>query len=246
MQPFLCRSAVMHRMYLGRGQALVEFVIGVMVVVLFLVLIPLLGKLLQVRLKVVEAANYVVWEQAKGVAEDDAGMGITIGSRFFSTQGTGIHSEWKQHAHHEGWRTNSGKFMVDGDAVKVLTNTTSDKCFRSVRQVTNALSLSTANLHSPTVAVKINHLDEYAWMPDSLIMTQQFSIIRDSWSSSSPQDVQFRVGRATVLHPYPKWQRPVMSAVNKFLSLIFGEPRIRTNLVNPEIVPKDRLVKYED
>ena len=88
----------MHRMYLGRGQALVEFVIGVMVVVLFLVLIPLLGKLLQVRLKVVEAANYVVWEQAKGVAEDDAGMGISVGNRFFSAQGNGIHSEWTQHA----------------------------------------------------------------------------------------------------------------------------------------------------
>lgn len=246
MQHCLCRSVAMPRNYLSRGQALVEFVVGVMVVVLFLVLIPQLGKLLQIRMKVVEAANYVVWEQAKGAEEDDAGMGVTVGYRFFSAQGTGIHSEWKQHASHEGWRTNNGKFMVDGAAVKVLTNTTSDKSFKSVRLLTNALNLSTANLVSPAVTVKVNNLEEYAWMPESITMRQQFSIVRDGWTSTSPQDVKLRIGRATVLHPYPKWQRPVMSTVNKLLSLIFGEVRINTNLVNPEVVPKDRLVKYED
>ncbi|MDO8331320.1 MAG: hypothetical protein Q7T36_12700 [Fluviicoccus sp.] len=233
-------------MYLNRGQAMVEFVVGVMVVVLFLVLIPLLGKLLQIRMKVVEAANYVVWEQAKGVAEDDAGMGMTVGHRFFSAQGIGVNSEWKQHANHQGWLTNKGKIMVDGTAVKVLTNTISDKSFKSVRQLTSALSLSTTNLVSPAVVVKVNNLEEYAWLPDSLTMTQQFSIVRDSWTSSSPQDVQLRIGRATVLHPYPKLQRPIISTVNNLLSLIFGEIQVKTNLVNPEVVPKDRLVKYED
>jgi len=246
VQPCLCRSVALPRMCLSRGQALVEFVVGVMVVVLFLVLIPLLGKLLQIRMKVVEAANYVVWEHAKGVAEDDAGMGMMVGHRFFSAQGIGVHSEWKQYANHQGWQTNNGKFMVDVSAVKILTNTTGDKSFKSVRQLTSALSLSTTNLVSPAVVVKVNNLEDYAWVPDSLTMTQQFSIVRDGWTSTSPQDVQLRIGRATVLHPYPKWQRPVMSTVNKLLSLIFGEVRIKTNLVNPEVVPKDRLVKYED
>lgn len=224
------------------GQAAVEFAMAVMVFLFFIMAMPLFGELFHIRLGMVSSANYALWRQVRDdVPLSDSVLSMQLDSRFF-THRPGDASPLATIAGVP--RIINGQPLMGPGAIRVVTQRSSLVGGSAIRMSRDALGLAPAQVTAVTVTARLNHLPGYSWMPDNMVMTQRMAGMGHTWSASAPDEIIDRVGHASRLYPYPKAQKTVISTVNRALDLIFGEVKIQTDLVKPDIVPADRLESY--
>lgn len=224
------------------GQALVEFVMGAGVLLAFLLLLPLIGNILEIRFRTVEAANYSHWAKIKGLAVDEAMLTDQIREDFYARPGRGAQSDDNVSA----WMTFMGKPLVNIESVKIHGTVTEDQLFKQSDKVTGSLALPGNGLVVTDVSVDLSHLSDYFPGGPANTMHEKSAGLAYDWHADGPADVENRLDHASKIHPYPKAQRRTMTRVARLLRKPFGEPRLETNLVRPEYVPMDRLELYAD
>lgn len=233
-----------------QGQAVVEFMTGVGVIVLFLLAFPLLGKLHEIRLATIEASTYATWQRIKnGERLTDEALREEVAQRFFS----GADVLLKTNMQHKGngdpsWLTSKDNSLVEVNEIDVISGISDDGSFGMLGVPRRSLRLSREGLITERVSVRIMHLDDYSWLPPipGLKISQSMAGLRNSWTGESPEAVKNRLYRASSLFPYPKGQKQVVKTVNGLLNILFHEVKLRTDLVKPDIVPVDRLQPYVD
>lgn len=232
-----------------RGQALVEFVIGVGTLILFLVIIPVFGDLLDIRLHAVEAADYVLWKKiSHGTRESDIELSKEVEGVFFQTmENSSLGGAPSQPgAKRSRWRFGDGQDLTHAGAVIVKSVRIEQDLPGTTESVRQSFELSPPRFSRVLVMVKLNQSDKYDWLPPGLSIWQCFTGGGDAWSASGPREVIQHVEGASRFFPYPVVQKGVVSGLNSLLDLVFGEVKLRTNLVKPDFVPQDRLERYVD
>ncbi len=232
------------------GQAVVEFMTGVGVIVMFLLAFPLLGTLHEIRLATIEASAYAAWQRINnGERLSDKALQEEVVQRFFSGADMPLKTNVQQNGKADpSWLTAKGNSLVNIKGVEVMSGISDDGSFGMLGVPRRSLQLSREGLVTSKVSVRIMNLADYSWLPPipGLTISQSMAGLRNSWTGESPEAVKNRLYRATSLFPYPKGQKQVVKTVNGMLNLLFNEVKLRTDLVKPDIVPSDRLNPYVD
>lgn len=229
-------------MFAQDGQATVEFLTAASLLVGFLLVYSLMGKLMQVRMKAVAAANHVMWARQKGMSTDqEAELSAEVAARFFATSVNGGANVLGQ----APWRTARGSRLVSASGVTVDVRAREDGLLAEAGSVSRSLGLEGRGMQVVQVRVRLDHLEEYEGLPAGLTLSESIAGLSGGWEASGPAEIAGRLGRSTRLYPYPHGQDRVVSTVNDVLRLLFGEVRADTDLVRPDAVPADRLVRNE-
>lgn len=188
------RAATVTRGPRQRGQALVEFVIvGALFLVPLYMLIPVLGKYLDMKAAAVQGARYVAWERTvyfggstaseswPGIDKSDAAIRNELRQRVFS-QGTGVGNSdksagnWGGDGYKRNWRNRDGTGMLPGYGA-VAQSTEQQKSpglvnvgLRALVTVANALGpfeLEMKGLHAANVSVSaVTEPINFSWDSD--------------------------------------------------------------------------------
>lgn len=227
------------------GQAVVEFVVGVGVLVLFLIVIPVFGNLFEIRLRTIEAADYVLWRKIKqGIKESDAISSMQIESRFFSYIGQPITTAKSAAVNSATWAMPDGQPLVKPGSIRVKSATIAEDIPGAADRVRSAFDLPSSGIQQASVTVRLSVSEQYEWLSAGMKIQQHFAGIGNTWVASGPPEIIRHTVGAHEFHPYPVAQKGVVHTVNGLLDLIFGEVKLRTNLIRPDIVPADRLEVY--
>jgi hypothetical protein len=224
------------------GQALVEFVLGAGVLLAFLLLLPLIGNLLEIRFRTVEAANYSHWAMIKEIAVDEAMLTAQVRQAFYARRGRGDLPDGGVSA----WMTFKGKPLVNMESVRMHGIMGGDQLFKPADKVTGSLALPGNGLVVTDVSVGLSHLSDYFPVGPASTLHEKSAGLAYDWRADGPADVEIRLDHASKIHPYPKAQRRTMTKVARLLKKPFGEPRLETNMIRPEYVPMDRLELYAE
>lgn len=229
-----------------RGQAVVEFVVGVGVFVLFLIVIPVFGNLFEIRLRTIEAADYILWRKIKqGIKESDVISSRQVESRFYSYTGQPIMTvKSAASVSNASWVMPDGQPLVKPGSVRVKSAAIAEDIPGAADRVRGAFDLSSSGIQHASVTVRLSVSEQYEWLSAGLKMQQHFAGIGNTWVASGPSEIIRHTAGAHEFHPYPVAQKGVLHTVNGLLDLIFGEVKLRTNLIRPDIVPADRLEVY--
>ena len=239
-------SLMQRRVVTQNGQALAEFAVSVGILVFCLMLIPMLGRLLEIRLTAEQAASAVTWERTlNGRLRDDTTLSTLIGRRYFASATGVLTSSIEAVAPvNQKWLDDAGHALIAPPLVRVVTNRQEDGSFGLMSVVRKGLGLSTDERVIGEVRVPLVGLP--AWLsPGGLITIQAKQAgVGKAWAADSQAEIVSRIEGSATIHPYPKYQLAAVNTLNRFFSGVFNEPKINKSQVQPDAVPADRLVPY--
>lgn len=239
------------------GQSLTEFaILGVVMVPLFLML-PILGKYIDINQTAFLGSRYAAWERtvyhtAADVNKTDATIQEDVRRRIFGATGAPVKTNSVAHqlvAAHRNlfWvqPNNGARLLAFAD---VTTTTTANSAMPAsaspyalppVSQFVNRLGLTNSGFYRSAVNVKV--ADVLGLKPldtIGLTLNRHNVILADTWAAASPTVVATRVKRTVnqlTLEPIFTPLIPVLTPFEPAFS------NLEFRKVDPEIVPPDRL-----
>lgn len=224
------------------GQALAEFCVTMLALTPLVLLIPLLGKFLDIVHTTQLASRYVAFESIahdplNGRLRDDQ-IAADVARRFFNRSDAPIHTgelaDGSAQERNSLWVDHRGAPLLADPAgsVAVTTRAATRDSFPAARHVwRDALNLRARNLITGAVSVR----------PASLpTMQRQTGLLVEDWSALGTRDLQLRIEQSgpTV---YPSEElRGLLEFAGQFPRLLTDEP-LQPGLPDWEIVPCDRL-----
>lgn len=237
------------------GQSLTEFAVLAVVMVPLFLMIPLLGKYIDINQAAFLGSRYAAWERtvyhpAADVTKTDATIQADVRRRIFGATGAPVKTNqvanqlaadhrnllWVQH----------NRFLLVNFA-GVTTTMTTDQISASVSpyalfpvsKFVNELGLTNSNLYRGTVNVNIFNVADLSPLDTiGLRVNRHNVILADTWAAASPSVAASRVKRTVT----PLTLEPIFKPFIPLLSLFepaFGGLDFRK--VDPEVIPPDRL-----
>lgn len=240
-----------------RGQATTEFVVLALVLVPLFIVIPLIGKYLDLMQTTEAASRYVAFEAAvrntSNSWKTDAELATEVRRRFFSNSDAPVKTGdtagdfaanrnplWVDHAGNpllDKFDTSvgvSGK-PADLNAVPAMEGIAGIANFRS------ALSLPNNNFYTGSVTVKIADVPNFKPFDTiGLSTTRKTVLLADAWTARDADAVRKKIEDAPTMYPITLI-KPVVDLMGQLPTLVF-DPSFKVGDFDWDIVPCDRLV----
>ena len=267
-------NTVSHNIYLNipcqSGQSLVELVVLAVVLVPLFLLIPMLGKYVDVRQTSLQAARYAAWERtvwypqappytyAEGAAvKSDGQLQEEVRHRLFTNTRAAITAQDGQAGQGGGgsnplWVGPAGHQLIPYGNVAAQTRDNAApgsmysaiKTALAVTHIFNHLNLNTAGLYRADVHVAVNNLGRIDPFTRLNLQYHTYNVIlTDAWNAGSPDAVKHTVQQ---MLPSQVLNNPLANHVIKALGYIAPELKgFKPGYVLPDVVPPDRLGPYQ-
>lgn len=242
-----------------QGQSTIEFVVLSLVLVPLMLIVPLVGKYMDIAQTTAVASRYVAFEGSVRHSssvdswKSDAELSQEVRRRFFSNSDAHVKTndsagDFNAHRNTLWFDHRGGPLLPEFDNnIKVGTTKESySQPFANALFAGN-FGLSQANLYTGQVRVGI--ADIAGLKPfDSigLEVSRHTALLADPWSASGPGSVNSKVKNAGVVFPYKALEiaaAPIIPLVILFEKLPGGAPPPDIGRVTPDRVPTDRLAK---
>jgi len=236
-----------------RGQSTVEFVVLAMALVPLLLIVPLLGKYMDIAQTAATASRYVAFEGSwrHGSSKDDwktdPELAREVRRRFFSNSDAPIKTDDTAgdfNAHRNTlWFDHRGAPLLPefASAVGVETQRESlDHPFGAA--FSDSFGLSRRNLYTARINIVIADIANLPVFDAlGLTITRHTTLLADPWAAAGPGVVRNRIRNAGAAFPYGALELAAIP-INPLISLFeFGSSPPSIGLVEPDRVPGDRL-----
>ncbi|MES2950578.1 MAG: hypothetical protein V4858_18755 [Pseudomonadota bacterium] len=237
-----------------RGQSTVEFaVLAVFLLVPMLLIVPLIGKYMDVAQTTAIASRYVAFEghvrhsSSNDSWKSDAELAQEVRRRFFSNSDAPIKTNDAAgdfNAHRNTlWFDHKGRPLLPAFASNVSATATRESLTQPFGAFyAGSFKLPYDNLY--TGQVKVSIADIAGLKPFDtlgLSVTRSTTLLADPWGASGPSSVHDKVRGATAAFPY-QYLKVAAAPLAPFISLL--EPNSSppdVGVVDPDKVPADRL-----
>ncbi|MDP1862968.1 MAG: hypothetical protein ACOH1Q_12535 [Thiobacillus sp.] len=242
-----------------RGQSTVEFVVLSLVLVPLILIVPLLGKYMDIAQTTAVASRYTAFEGAVRHSsstdswKSDAELATEVHRRFFSNSDAPIKTNdvaGDFNAHRNTlWFDHRGKPLLPEFVTNVLVTTNKESLSQPAGALAGNFSLPEQNLY--TGRVNVNIADIAGLKPfDSLGlgMTRWTTVLVDPWAASGPGQVTDNVQGAGLLFPYQALEviaQPLAVLMSNPALAILGADTTPPDVgrVDPDRVPQDRVLE---
>lgn len=241
------------------GQSTVEFVVLSLVMVPLLLIVPLLGKYMDIAQTTAEASRYTAFEgtvrhssSADGW-KSDADLATEVRRRFFSNSDAPIKTndaagDFTAHRN-TLWFDHRGDPLLPQFAKNVGVETQKDSMSQPFGALASSFKLPQENLYTGRVNVNIADINDLKPFDSiGLTMTRATTVLVDPWAASGPNQVTEKVQNAGFLFPYQP-----LEIIAKPLGLLMSNPILailgadssppEVGRVDPNRVPSDRVLK---
>lgn len=257
MRKQLCLSSCLNS-YRQAGQSTIEMIVLSAVLVPLMLILPLLGKYLDISETTAEASRYMALEATVHHSSSidgwktDAQLAQEVRRRFYSNADAPI----KTNDSAGNFDANRNQLWFDYQDKPLLPDYSSNIAVKSTVQSYNqplgaafsgAFGLPKDNLYTGEVAVNIANvqgLKEFTDNTKALKVKRHMTILVDPWAASSSRQVKSAVDNQSV-YPYElSALDAVATAMNPIISMFeFGASPPKIGRVDPDWVPKDRVLK---
>jgi hypothetical protein len=250
-----------------RGQAMVEMIVGVGVLITLMLGTMIVARYVDIRSATVQASRYVAFERVtnlKGVP--DAEIERKLRTRMFTISNSPLRADdgltddaqWRDE--NPNWKDPSiraRRLIATPKDVQAVTleNAPTSAAARAFAAVVDGIDtvgdlagsnfdLDTRAFHTGIVMVKLANLES---MPEplnamNLTLTERTAVLTDSWQAGGPGAVAERTGALVPTRLFTEFNGTLGGLLRSGLSLF--EPSIDElclGQINPEVVPADRL-----
>lgn len=236
-----------------RGQSTAEFVVLTVVIVPLLLIVPLIGKYMDIAQTTAVASRYVAFEgevrhsSSNDGWKSDAELAQEVRRRFFSNSDAFIKTNdvaGDFNAHRNTlWFDHRGKPLLPEFAKNVSVVTTRESLTQPFGALyAGSFKLPYDNLY--TGQVKVSIADIAGLKPFDalgLAVSRSTTLLADPWATSGPDSVRGKVRGATAAFPY-QYLKVAAAPLVPFISIL--EPNSSPpdiGAVDPDKVPADRL-----
>ena len=238
-----------------RGQATTEFVVLALVLVPLFIVVPLVGKYLDVMQTAEAASRYVAFEattrNSSNSWKTDAELAAEVRRRFFSNPNASIKTNDAagDFAAHRNpvWSDHTGRPLIANFETDVgVKGSVTDMNAIPVTDLPligfrSALDLPNANLYTGAVTVKIADIANFAPFDKIGLSTSRKTVLlADAWTAHSASAVRGKIEDAVLMYPMGKLKE-VIDPVGMLPTLVF-DPALKVGDFDWDIVPCDRLV----
>lgn len=226
-----------------KGVGVIEFAVSAGMLVIFIIAIPLVGKIANLNILAIQSLDYAAWEvQKREGTATSAILTRDVNDRFFAASGAYVKTGSVPLGANLGFSGAQGKAMVIRGSVKVqvtpITNRSNDLFnFDEVGRLTRDLKLSSNSYYKVKVTVPLTNLKMLDGLSDSLVITKEMNVLTNSWISKSNIDTNDHIKNAGI-RVYPHQRASVLINKLKPVFDLFGEPTIRTDVVDSSVVPR--------
>jgi hypothetical protein len=242
-----------------RGQSTVEFVVLSLVMVPLLLIVPLLGKYMDIAQTTAEASRYTAFEGTVRHSSSTAGwksdseLATEVRRRFFSNSDAPIKTNdvaGDFNAHRNTlWFDHRGNPLLQDFAKNVGVETQKDSLSQPFGALAGNFNLPQRNLYTGRVTVQVANIA--GLLPfDSigLSMTRGTTVLVDPWAASGPDQVTAKVQGAGLLFPYQPLDviaQPLAVLMSNPVLAILGTDTTPPEVgrVDPDRVPQDRVLE---
>ncbi len=238
------------------GQSTLEFLVLALVLLPLLLIVPLLGKQLDIAQTAANASRYIAFEgmvhhgSSLWAWKSDAQLADEVRRRFFSASAapikTGDVAGDFAADRNPLWTDHRGDTLLPSFAANVGATSRRDDLMQPAGAVfASGLGLDTHNLHTGSVRVKV--ADVAALTPfDALGLSieRHTTVLVDPWSASGPAAVRSTLRREPwrLDSPFPFGALEALSAPLKLIPLVLDGSRLpEIGHVDPDRIPEDRL-----
>lgn len=242
-----------------RGQSTVEFVVLALVLVPLLLIVPLLGKYMDIAQTTAVASRYVAFEGAARHSssadgwKSDAGLAQEVRRRFFSNSDASIKTgdtagDFKTHRN-TLWFDHRSTPLLPEFAKNVGVRTSKESLAQPFGAVfSGSLGLSKANLYTGQVNVGIADIAGLKpFDAIGLTVSRHTALLADPWAAQGPASIESKIKNNgwDLLGPFPYKPLEVLGGnpvIDLALTLFeFGASPPRIGEVEPNRVPGDRI-----
>lgn len=243
--------------FLGqRGQSLIEFLVLLLVLLPIFVIVPLLGKVTDMKQHAIAASRYVAFEAVARHSSawdswtSDEDLERAIRRRFFSTSRAPIKSEdaagdFPSHRN-PLWTDQRGGPLLPVFAENVRVHAGQrDAPEWPGSLLAKDLSLPQRNLHRAEVTVRAAiapGLPLFEHLP--LVIRRNTTLLADVWTVADGGRIGEKLHAATVAFPTRAAIEPLARLHEPLLSIMLERRKPEAGVVHPDVVPTDRLGAY--
>jgi hypothetical protein len=239
-----------HRRHIQRGQATIEWVVLALALVPLFLLVPLVGKFIDLAQTTEAASRYVAFE---GMArhsgsgwKDDAMLAAEVRRRFFGNSDAPVKTNdvAGNFAAHRNplWSDPAGHPLIErfADNVAVRTEIGSVDAIATAA-FASAFALPHDNLLTGSVTVRAANVrglapfDTLGWAT-----TRRTALLADAWTATDSAGIRRRIEAAATVFPIAA-VRELVDTAGQLPTLVF-DPALRVGDFDWDVVPCDRLV----
>lgn len=240
------------------GQSSVEFVALSFVLVPLMLIVPLLGKYMDIAQTTAVASRYVAFEGTTRNTssvdgwKSDAELAQEVRRRFFSNSDAPLKTndaagDFNAHRNTLWFDHRNDPLLPEFDQ-NIQVSTTKESFGQPVGAIfASNFGLSEVNLYTGHVNVGIADVaDLEPFDAIGLSVNRHTALLTDPWSASGSNAVRSKVKNAGAAFPYQALQvvaTPVIPLIQLFEKLPGGAPPPDIGRVSPDRVPADRLAK---
>ncbi|MDP2111356.1 MAG: hypothetical protein Q8N48_10215 [Thiobacillus sp.] len=245
-----------------RGQSTVEFVVLSFVMVPLLLIVPLLGKYMDIAQTTAEASRYTAFEGTVRHSSSAAGwksdidLATEVRRRFFSNSDAPVKTNdvaGNFNAHRNTlWFDHRGNPLLPDFSKNVVVKTQKDSLSQPFGAMASNFNLSQQNLYTGQVTVEVADIAGLSPFDSiGLSMTRGTTVLVDPWAASGPAQVTAKVQGAGLLFPYQPLEviaQPLAILMSNPVLAILGADTTPPEVgrVDPDRVPQDRVLEaYE-
>lgn len=242
------------------GQSTTEFIVISLVLVPLMIIVPLLGKYMDIAQTTTVASRYVAFEGAvhntSSSWKTDTNLANEVRRRFFSnsdapTKTSDTAGDFSANRNML-WTDYRGGHLLPNfnENIGVVTNKDSiTQPFGSL--YANSFKLSKDNLYTGTVNVSVANVASSGSLNTitpfdniNLSISRHTAVLVDGWAAKGGGDVKSKVQDASTAFPYKAPLKPTAALLNIALS-VFEPSTTQPDIgrVDPNVVPADRVLK---
>lgn len=235
------------------GQSTIEFLVLALALLPLFLLLPLLGKYLDLGHAAEHAARHVAFESTIAGSPDGepsaAGLARDVRRRHFGSADapirTGEHAKDVPAHRNPLWTDHRGRPLIDHFAAQIdvrLDARDDRQPSSAVLAGGNGLDLPASSDYTARITVsprQIDGLPPFDRLP--LTITRHHVILRGNWSAASGADVGRRIRNSGLLaYPVPPLEL-IGNTIGRILPPLMLDEAIDIGRIRPEVVPCDRL-----
>jgi hypothetical protein len=236
-----------------QGASTIEFVVLALAMVPLFLIMPLIGKYLDLSQTTEIASRYVAFEgtirNTSSSWKTDAELAMEVRRRFFSNSDAPVKTNdaaGNFPAHRNPlWTDHRGAPLLAKfeDDVSVATSI-EGKNTPPAAVFAGSFGLPKENFYTGRVTVRPRNITGLAPFDSlGLVISRSTTILADAWTAASPAMVKSRIedSASFLTPPYPVKLLEVLGNTLGQAPPLVLDPAMDVNNVNPEIVPMDRL-----
>ena len=244
---------------LQRGQSTVEFVVLSLVMVPLLLIVPLLGKYMDIAQTTAVASRYTAFEgtvrhsSSTDGWKSDAELAQEVRRRFFSNSDAPIKTNdtaGNFNAHRNTlWFDHHGTPLLSDFVKNVGVQTKKETLSQPFGTLASSFKLPQDNLYTGQVTANIDDIPNLKpFDVIGLSVIRHTTVLVDPWAASGPAQVTAKIQGAGLLFPYQPLEviaAPLSILMSNPLMAILGTENTPPEVgrVNPDQVPADRVLE---